>query len=194
MKKPVYKGILNEPIKSRIGLAAKLVYEGGEEEGKEKLNKELGDRMAALYKHYKLPNNPMLYGHFLALRLAQDHIKGFQFVDYSGRNKKGRPKKWKGFWGAEFYCRVQIKLEEKDGRSLREAITHVISDLGLNKDVDAIYPRYQEMLKDASDATVLIHIFEESSKKLPMHRLELFEKALETMVDLNKQVPLYKKG
>lgn len=133
-KQNKYTGILNEPIKYKG--AGHYLFQDNDKAFELDFAKQHIEREKALYGHYDLPYDPINFGHLLAMKLAQNHVSGFSF-NTGEKRKLGRPNKWLGKKAFIFYLKIQIKLQQKQGCSIREAIGHVAKDM--NMDILRIY-------------------------------------------------------
>ena len=77
---------------------------------------ELFRRIEALYEHYGVERGQKGADIKLALKLAFDHVPGFQISD----SQRGRPAKWKGPRSLELYADVRA-VQKRSGLSISAA-------------------------------------------------------------------------
>lgn len=90
-----YSGILREPIK--MGDPTNLDFDLDAE--KKRIGKETADRLTALFQHYLAIDPPSQeeaenLALWLAMKLAQKHVKGFDLVPVSSVVGRGKTFKW----------------------------------------------------------------------------------------------------
>lgn len=83
------------------------------------------ERLAALFKHYKIEPKEECAEMKLILALAENHIPGFQFEKIKKTAKTNA--KWKTKYGVIFYANVLKQMKKGQGHSAMAAMAHLRS-------------------------------------------------------------------
>lgn len=105
-----YGGILKEPI-----IIPAVIPFNDQSDGDDYIQKQYYKKIEALYEHYDVKPDSSGAAHSLIMRMAFDHIPGFQLRVITPK-KVGRPPEWKTVAGVKLYIDVQRRVNE--GKSI----------------------------------------------------------------------------
>jgi len=170
-----YKGVLNEPME--------LVWPGffGSKESAEarlasSYREQVAIRMGALTEHFGIKKNDPNALSVLLLRLAQEHVPGFQ-VKKPFTKKKGRPGKWAGQRSLQLFADVRSLV--KNGLNEHSACRVLANNPRYRSRYEGItqanlYRRFTENKTNDSIVANLLGQCEGDSSEIENYLIEFF--------------------